>query len=743
MAKPKKTEDREVDPVLSLALKRFKRCEEHVSDSRDLQRDDLKFAAASPDNGWQWPENIRRSRDVDARPCLTINKLPQHIRQVTNEQRQNKPSVKVRPVDDSGDPEVAEVFNGIVRHVEAISDADIAYETAGDHQVTHGEGFIGVITDYCDDESFDQDIFVRRFRDPFKVFLDPDAQQPDGSDARFAFVIEELEKDEFKQLYPDHEPADWDGAKKDCPDWFNGDYVRIAEYWTREESSDEVEKGGRKRKKTTYKVKCRKLTGFSVIEEKEWAGKWIPIARVVGNEWVVDGDIIVSGIVRNAKDPQRMYNYWTSQEAEILALAPKAPFVGAAGQFEGYEDRWEQANTRNFAYLEYNPIVEQGIALPAPQRQAPPMPPAGILQAKMGASEDLKTTTGQYDASLGARSNEQSGKAIMARQREGDMSTYHYLDNLARAIRHIGRILVDLIPKIYDTPRVARIIGEDDSFEIARIDPTIAQPMVKKRGLDGSIERIYNLGVGKYDVVVTVGPNFTTKRQESAEAMAQILQGNPQLWQLIGDVFVKSQDWPGSDEMAKRLKAVLPPEVRQVIDADDDEASPEMMQMQQQMQMFQQQLQQMQQAAAEEIGKREAEIERLKSGEQIKVAELGLKEREVGIKEREVGIKEAEAIAKLQAQPEPGAEDMQVVMNVPPELQAAVQEMQGMAQMVAQQQQQIAQLAEAVIQTGQMNAQAVTEMAQTLAAAVSKPRKRSMMLDGQVIEAVDSPVEEQ
>jgi hypothetical protein len=290
-----------------------------------------------------------------------------------------------------------------------------------------------------------------------------------------------------------------------------------------------------------------------------------------------------------------MYNYWVSQEAEMLALAPKAPFIGYGGQFEGYEDKWKTANTNNWPYLEVNPDVTdgQGAVLPLPQRAQPPMASSGLLQAKAGASEDIKSTTGQYNASLGMGSNERSGKAILARQREGDVGTYHYGDNLTRAVRHVARQLVDLIPKIYDTQRIARIIGEDGETKMVKINPEQEEPVREIRDMENPeivIEKIYNPGVGKYDVVATTGPGYATKRQEALEAMAQLLQGNPQLWTVAGDLFVKNMDWPGAQEMSKRFAKTIDPKLM-----EDSDKSPALQAAEMQMQAMGQEMEQMHQ----------------------------------------------------------------------------------------------------------------------------------------------------
>ena len=385
-------------------------------------------------------------------------------------------------------------------------------------------------------------------------------------------------------------------------------------------------------------VKWCKINGYEILEESDWAGKHIPVVRVVGNEYEVEGRIHVSGLVRNAKDPQRMINYWTSQEAEMLALAPKAPFVGYGGQFEGYENQWKTANTQNWPYLEVNPDVTdgQGAVLPLPQRSQPPMASSGLLQAKAGASEDLKATTGQYDASLGMQGNERSGKAILARQREGDTGTYHYVDNLARAVRNVTRQLVDLIPKIYDTERIARIIGEDGESNMAKINPQQIEPVKKIVNEQGVvIEKIYNPSVGKYDVVVSTGPGYATKRQEALEAMAQLLQGNPQLWAVAGDLFVKNMDWPGAQEMAKRFAKTIDPKLMD--DADDN---PALAAAQQQMQAMGQEMEQMHQMI-QNVGKSiemqeqrrkdyEAEIKAYQAETQrITAVQAGLNEQQV------------------------------------------------------------------------------------------------------------------
>jgi hypothetical protein len=370
----------------------------------------------------------------------------------------------------------------------------------------------------------------------------------------------------------------------------------------------------RKRDVTRSKVNCIKTNGFDILEEREWPGKYIPVVRVVGNEFEVEGRIYISGLVRNAKDAQRMFNYWSSQEAEMLALAPKAPFIAYGGQFEGYENQWKTANVNNWPYLEVNPDVTDGAGnvLPLPQRAQPPLPQTALIQAKMGAADDIKGTTGQYDASLGMQGNERSGKAILAREKQGDVGTYHYVDNLARAIRHLTRQIVDIIPKIYDTQRVARIIGVDNEVSMVKFNPAQPEPVKEVRDQNGAmIEKIYNPSIGTYDVMVTTGPGYMTKRQEALDAMSQILQSNPQLWSVAGDLFIKNMDWPGAQEMAARFKKILDPKV-----LSEGDQSPEMMQAQQQIDAMTQELNRMSDIIGnvqDSVAQREVDIKEYKA----------------------------------------------------------------------------------------------------------------------------------
>ncbi len=635
--------DEPVD-VLATAKERFKRCVEHYSENREKAKADLRFAAASPDDPWQWEELQRKQRTLQQRPCLTINRLPQHIRQITNDIRLNRPSIRFRAADNEADPKVAEILMGVVRHIEANSDADIAYDTAAEYQVTSGEGYIRIVTDYIRDDSFDQDIFIRPVKNPFRVFLDPASEDPTGADARFAFVEDILTKEEYKAQFGKEDEIDWDGGD----DWCTDEGVRICEYfevtekretlyqWTSGATSfkgDDLPKGVmpgelpvRERQTMRRRVMWRKMNGQKVLDEKEFPSRYIPIIRVLGNEWIIDGKPVYSGIVRNAKDSQRMYNVAQSAIVERVLMAPKTPWVAAAEAIQGHEKSWQTANTANHAYLPYNHVDPEGNVIPAPARTAPATVEPGLTEVARSSADDIKAETGQYDASLGQRSNETSGKAILARQREGDNATYHYVDNLGRAIRHVGRIILDMYPRVYTERRVMTIVGEDGGSSIATMDPDLDQAVVESKGTDGALQRSFSPFVGTYDVYEGSGPGYATRRAEQVEAMTAMTQANPTLWGVIGDVLVQSMDWPGAEEMAKRLRATLVPQVQQVIEQEEggQEMPPQAMQAMQQMQQQMQQLGQALQEAQGMAQQASSELESIKASKAIEAARLDI-----------------------------------------------------------------------------------------------------------------------
>jgi hypothetical protein len=629
------------EEILETAKERFRLAVEAEAQIRELALDDLRFRS-----GEQWPDQVKAQRQADARPCLVINRLPQFIRQITNDQRQNRPAIKVHPVDDKADVDTAKVFQGLVRHIEYNSNADVAYDTAFDGAVTGGFGYFRVLTQYCHHQTFEQEILIKAIRNQFMVYRDPSSKEPDGSDMEWCFVNEDIAPEVFKKLYPKSQEHSSDAFKSvgdDAPEWMPGGNIRVSEYFYKEYAdqkivllkdgtvwaADSMPEGTTEEmidKRRTAKVpviKWAKITGLEVLEEGEWAGQWIPIIPVYGEVLDINGKLIMEGVVRNAKDSQRMYNYWASSETETIALAPRVPFIGAEGQFEGYENQWKTANTKNHAFLQYKPITVNGEMAGPPQRQAFEAPVQAITMARQQAAEDLKATTGIYDAALGNKSNETSGIAIQRRNQQAQTSNFHFVDNLTRSLRHAGRILVDLIPKIYDTPRAARIIGEDGEQEIVRINEVFKK--------DGDVKN-YQLSAGKYDVIIETGPSYATKRQESAASMIELSKANPQISQIAGDLMVRAMDWPGANEIADRLKKALPPGIGE----DDKNAiippqvKQQMDQMGQMMDGLTKQLHaahdQIEQKTLELESKERIEMEKLKVQAEIALLQVGSKE---------------------------------------------------------------------------------------------------------------------
>lgn len=603
------------EKLLTEARKVFARAQEREQDNRDNWLADVKFARL----GEQWPEAIRKQRADEGRPCLTLNRLPAFIRQVTNDARQNTPSIKYHPVGDGADQATAKVYDGVTRNIEYTSDADVAYDNALENAVTGGFGYFRVITDYAGDDVFEQDIKIEPIRNPLTVYGDPDNMGADSSGWNKAFVAEMMPKDEFEAKWPDAEISDFETDGQDKQDWFTEDQVRVAEYWKREEVpatlvklsngvvmlQDRYEDPDTKalfdayqvtvvdqRPTRTMKVTQYLITGSAVLERTAWAGKYIPIIPVYGDEVIVEGKRHLLSLVRFAKDPQMMFNFWRTASTELVALAPKAPFVGAVGQFVTDAHKWNTANTATHPYIEYDAVDVNGQPSPPPQRQPFAGPPAGALQEAMNASDDMKSIMGLFDASLGAQSNETSGRAILARQREGDVSTFNFTDNLSRAIRHAGRILADLIPKVYSGPRMMRIIHEDGTNETVAVNG--AQPPQQQDPQEQAdaqaVMRSFDLTAGKYDVTCEAGPSYTTKREEAAAQMIEYIRANPQAAPLIGDLLAKNLDWPGADEIAERLKKMLPPQL-QGQDPQAQAAQQQMQQMAQHIQQLGQQLQ--------------------------------------------------------------------------------------------------------------------------------------------------------
>lgn len=595
--------------IVAEAKERFARCEEYESDFRRLFVEDLRFANGDSDNQWQWPDAIRTARDGDARPCLTINKTRQHNLQIINDAKQNKPSVKTLPVDGEADIEIAKILDGIVRHIEYNSHAEIVYDTATEFAVQGGLGYWRIVCEYAHDGSFDQEIFLRRVKDPLTIYLDPDIESADGSDAKFGFVFEEMSKTEFEAKYPSEEARSvvFGDDTSGHGDWIGKDHIRVCEYFRKTSKTDQLvnhpergpirlseiedpkereviarDKTVQKREISEPEITWYLIAGDKVIDERPWAGRYIPIVRVVGEEIVINGKVERKGHTRSMKDAQRMYNYMSSANVEFIALQTKTPYVAAAEAIEGHEDEWSRANQDNLPYLPYNAFDTEGNAIERPQREQPPVGASAYLTGMQTAQQELMMSSGQYQEQFGQQSNAQAGVAIQARQRQGDRATYHFIDNVARAIRYTGRVLIDLIPKIYDTARVVRIVGEDGSETFAQIDPAQQQPVTQTPHptIADEVKLIFNPGIGRYDVTVEVGPNYETRRQEAFNALTQIMGQDQELMKVAGDLLFKAADFPMAEEVAERLHRTIPPAIL------GDAPPPQMRDMQQKMQQM-------------------------------------------------------------------------------------------------------------------------------------------------------------
>jgi hypothetical protein len=577
------------DGLLAELKSRFEMAAKINGDNHTAALDDLQFLA-----GNHWPIDVRREREIDGRPCLTINKLPTFLHQVTNDQRMNVPSIHVSPVDSGADVETAEVMQGLIRHIEYSSNADVAYDTAVNSAAAIGFGYWRLITDYCNEKSFDQDIKFRRIRNPFTVYFDPGSEEADGSDALWVVISSKIAKTEFKRMWPDADAASdalpvqlGDGTNKD---WLWADYVRLAEYYRIVHTPDTlvqlpdgttefksnmdgvvIPEGTKTRPTTRKKVMYYKCTALDVLETTEIKCDWIPVFPVYGDELDIDGKIIRSGLIRNAKDPSKMYDYWMTSATEEVALRTKTPYIGAEGQFEGFEDDWEASTTRSFPYLEYKPVTIDGNLAPPPQRQPMADVPVGTLQMAMHASDNIKATTGLFDSSLGALGNARSGVQERQQQRQGDTANFHFTDNLNRSVRQCGRCIVSMIPFYYDATRIIRIMGEDGAMSHAQINQPMSPDQIQQQTAKAAdqmaageqpdpIKTITNdLTVGEYDITIKAGPSYDTLRQEALDSMVELGGKWPKLMDVAGDLVVKSMDWPGAQEIGDRLAKTLPP----------------------------------------------------------------------------------------------------------------------------------------------------------------------------------------
>lgn len=652
-----KSVSKEDQYILSCVTRHLEMAITADGDNHKEALDDYEFL-----KGDQWPAQQRRLRESEGRPCLTINKIPTFLQQITNDQRQNRANIKVSPVSEQSSQDTANIIQGMIKHIEYDSSADAAYDTAVNGASAVGFGFFRICPEYEADDSFEQKLMIKRIRNAFTVHFDPASVEADGSDAGWVAISNRMTKQEFKAQYP-HASLTITGFNVTGPGeslnkyWMWENFVRVVEYYCIKltpgtlyllgdgstkfvadpeqeyEDKDSEEYGEtpseirvgpeagtegmadpredtaevtggtpeapeatdpvlapenvlqtrRTVKRTVMWYLC---TPFEILERTEIKCRWIPVFPVWGTEIDVDGKVYRAGIIRNAKDPARMYNFWMTSATEEVSMRPKSPYIGAEGTFEGHEKKWREANVRTFPYLEYKPVTVDGQLAPPPARQAMADVPTGILAMAAHASDNIKQTTGLFDSSLGAAGNATSGKQELAQQKQGSVTNMHYMDNFFRALRHAGRCLIEMIPHYYDTERIVRCRGDDGSVSSATINKW-----------DAAAQKYVNdVRVGKYDVAVTPGPSYATMRAEAADAMIQFGQSWPKLMDIAGDKVVKAMNWPGADEIAERIARTIPANLKEGEDGQEGPAAipPEV---QQQIQQLQAELQQAQQDA--------------------------------------------------------------------------------------------------------------------------------------------------
>jgi hypothetical protein len=592
--------------------------------NRQEALEDLKFGA-----GDQWPVELQNSRNLESRPVITVNKVDNYCRQVSNQQRQQRPRIKVHATNTHEDMVDAQTISGIIRHIEVNSNADHAYDNAFEYAVRMGWGYMRVRTDYISEDSFDQEIYIDPVDNPFTVYFDPNSVAPDGSDADRCLITTMMLKEEFRKLYPDADDGGTSFTQRGTGDsqseWITKEDIRLAEYYytVREKATLYLLSDGSatfaddkdffKRldnygitvidKRDSFKktIKYCKMTAVEVLEERDWAGKYIPIVPVYGRHIVIGDKRKKFGMIRYAKDPQRMYNFWQTSITEGVALAPKAKWLLAEGQDEGHENDWSNANIKSFPLLRYKQTDIDGRPAPAPVRLQPEPPQAGIMAAAMGVDNDIKAIMGVFDPAQLGQGNI-SGKALNGQQQQVDLTNFDYYDNLTRSIAHVGKICLDLIPKIYDTERVMRIIGDDGKPELLTINQR------------DSVGRVLNdISVGQYDVVMETGPGYNSKRQEAVDNMLPLLSAAPELMQVAGDLVFRNMDWPGADIIADRLAASNP-----MAQIDDKSKVPPQVQMQ--LAMSQKQIQELTQAlqARDMLLKNRMDVEQMRQDSETK-----------------------------------------------------------------------------------------------------------------------------
>jgi len=594
------------EELLRLAAERFKTAS--TADLVEREEADMDIRFAINDEGCQWPPATRAERENDypPRPCLALNKIPEKIDVIDGEFRTLKPSVKVRAVDSKADPKVADVMAGLIRHIEYNSQARSAYNTAYTATLYGGRGAWRIDIEDDAEDPFVRAIRVNRIPNVLSVYWDPDCKKQDKSDARYIFVTDTITEKQFQADYSDEEQMDWP-ADQIWETWRSDKGVRIAEYWYKEMVDQTYYRVRRdvnglpmtltvkepglydtvieEKKVKRPKVRWCKMVANKVIEGPydDWPSQYIPIVLMFGKEVNARGLAKTRGMVRFARTPQQMYNYWSSSITEQIALAPKSPYLVTAGMIGPYKAQWDQAHTKNYPYLLYD--IDSESPSQSPRREPPPALSSAVSHELQRMDHDIMSSMGIYEASLGQEAPERSGKAILARQKQGNIAAAPYTENFHMALTYSTKILIDLIPAVYDTERIVRILGTDDSDVAIPINARPNAPILSEVGQldekfvaaprEGITQYLNDLSVGKYDVVVDIGPSYTTQRQEALEQLMELVGAAPQLAQVALDIIVENMDLPHSEKLIERVKKMIPVEIRGLEDGEQPPPPPQ------------------------------------------------------------------------------------------------------------------------------------------------------------------------
>jgi len=582
----------ETEKRIQRAQKQFKQFMDWEGKFRDSFEQDVRFANGDSDNRWQWEAAMLTGRDADGAPSMTINMTLIHCLLIQNEIKKNPPAITVRPTGMGATSDSAEIYGGLIREISRASDATNIYIKASESLVQGGVGYWRVLTEYEDEESFNQVIRIRSVRSPMGVAMDPDAKEPSGADANWAMIFEDVKNDILEEEYK--KDKDQVGAGNvitgESNSWITVDHTRVAEWYEREKFQDQLlefysderpvtqflseipsemrqallkDSRTQKRPVTRSKICWYKIIGDKIVDYREVPGKkYIPIVRVVGQETIIDGILDRKGMVRNLKDSQRNMNFWVSAGAMQVALQTIVPWVGPAQAFENIP-QWKDANRKRYSYLPFNHLDDQGQPIPAPTRAPPPTMASAYVQGIQIASQQFKDISGQHENTQGQEDNAESGRAILARKASGDTATYHFPDALAAGVAHTGRIILDMAPEVYDTERMIRVSNEDMSQSEVKIDPMAkeAHQEIDKPDEENTKEVVFNPKIGRYEVEAEAGPDYATQRQWAVDAMSQIVGQNKELWAVVGDLLVENMDFPGAAPMAERLRRTINPSI--------------------------------------------------------------------------------------------------------------------------------------------------------------------------------------